>query len=329
MHFSFRIAISFLAAFSIVSANSSAYLELQSRIVSLFNSKSSAIVRVTGVKKDESEENKNTTVSSTGFVVSSNGYVLTSSIPVDQVDRIFVEYKNGTYLADLVGVDFKTRLALLQIKEFSNEPNFISLTEILEIPPVGNFLIPISRRYGQAPAPYLSSLLGETSSIGFLPTTFIRTNIQMAKGEPGSPVFDLNNRLVGVLVAYSKDVGESLIIPAYAANRVVEDLKNFGQVQYGWIGLDVDLQVSLSQGQRILVKNVDTDGPADKGGLRQGDRIIAVNDQVIKSLKDLQDVMFFIRPGAVALIRVIREGEDVETTFAVDIRVKPEVVSAE
>ena len=270
------------------------------------------------------EGQKNSTISATGFFISRDGLVLTSTIPVQEADRIFVELDSTNYFAELIGMDTTTRLAVLRVQEPPKDITFISTTEVLSIPASGSFLIPISRRLGQTPAPYLSSLLGETSPIGFLPTTFIRSNIQMAKGEPGAPVFDLNGRLVGVLVAYSEDVGESLIIPSHATNRIVEDLLNFGEVRYGWLGMNVDLQISLKQGQRLIIKEVLPDGPADVAGLQKNDRILSVAEQEIKSLKDMQEVMFFTRHGTMIPIVVSRGEPEQVFTLAVKVALRPE-----
>ena len=194
-----------------------------------------------------------------GFVISDDGYILTNHHVVDNADEIQVLFADRQeYMATVVGTDRRSDLALLKI-EASNLPSLEFATP--DALKVGAWVLAIGSPFGLD----YSVTAGIVSAIGrSLPTTkgenyvpFIQTDVSINPGNSGGPLFNLEGQVVGInSQIYSRSggsIGLSFAIPASVAVGVIEQLKDHGKVQRGWLGVaiqDVDknLAESLSAG---------------------------------------------------------------------------------
>jgi len=265
-----------------------------------------------------------------GFVISDDGYILTNHHVVDNADEIQVLFADRQeYMATVVGTDRRSDLALLKI-EASNLPSLEFATP--DALKVGAWVLAIGSPFGLD----YSVTAGIVSAIGrSLPTTkgedyvpFIQTDVSINPGNSGGPLFNLEGQVVGInSQIYSRSggsIGLSFAIPASVAVGVIEQLKDHGKVQRGWLGAaiqDVDknlaesLQLGASQG--ALINAVEPESPADKGGIKPGDVIVRFNGQTIVDSGDLPHVVGIMTPGDSAKVIVYREGKRKTLTMKV------------
>ena len=265
-----------------------------------------------------------------GFVMSDDGYILTNHHVVDNADEIQVLFADRQeYMATVVGTDRRSDLALLKI-EASNLPSLEFATP--DALKVGAWVLAIGSPFGLD----YSVTAGIVSAIGrSLPTTkgenyvpFIQTDVSINPGNSGGPLFNLEGQVVGInSQIYSRSggsIGLSFAIPASVAVGVIEQLKDHGKVQRGWLGVaiqDVDknlaesLQLGASQG--ALINAVEPESPADKGGIKPGDVIVRFNGQTIVDSGDLPHVVGIMTPGDSAKVIVYREGKRKTLTMKV------------
>ena len=265
-----------------------------------------------------------------GFVISDDGYILTNHHVVDNADEIQVLFADRQeYMATVVGTDRRSDLALLKI-EASDLPRLEFATP--DALKVGAWVLAIGSPFGLD----YSVTAGIVSAIGrSLPTTkgenyvpFIQTDVSINPGNSGGPLFNLEGQVVGInSQIYSRSggsIGLSFAIPASVAVGVIEQLKDHGKVQRGWLGVaiqDVDknlaesLQLGASQG--ALINAVEPDSPADKGGIKPGDVIVRFNGQTIVDSGDLPHVVGIMAPGDSAKVIVYREGKRKTLTMKV------------
>jgi serine protease Do len=265
-----------------------------------------------------------------GFVISDDGYILTNHHVVDNADEIQVLFADRQeYMATVVGTDRRSDLALLKI-EARNLPSLEFATP--DALKVGAWVLAIGSPFGLD----YSVTAGIVSAIGrSLPTTkgenyvpFIQTDVSINPGNSGGPLFNLEGQVVGInSQIYSRSggsIGLSFAIPSSVAVGVIEQLKDHGKVQRGWLGVaiqDVDknlaesLQLGASQG--ALINAVEPESPADKGGIKPGDVIVRFNGQTIVDSGDLPHVVGIMTPGDSAKVIVYREGKRKTLTMKV------------
>jgi serine protease Do len=153
---------------------------------------------------------------------------------------------------------------------------------------------------------------------------FLQIDAAINRGNSGGPTFDLNGNVIGINTAiYSPNggsVGIGFAIPANLARRVVEQLKAYGRVPRGWLGVQIQ-QVTpeiaesfgLTKAEGALVAGVAADGPAARAGFAQGDIILSVNGHDISRMRELPLVVAEAAIGEPAAVTVWRR--NAETTL--------------
>ena len=265
-----------------------------------------------------------------GFVISKDGFILTNHHVVNSADEIRVTFADRQeYVASIVGTDRRSDLALLKI-EAENLP-VLGLADEDELR-VGEWVLAIGSPFGLD----YSVAAGIVSAIGrSIPTErnetyvpFIQTDVAINPGNSGGPLFDLEGRVVGInSQIYSRtggSIGLSFAIPASVALNVVEQLKNNGRVDRGWLGVAIqDLNQQLAQALKLskargaLISAVENGSPADEGGLMPGDVIIDFNGKAIIDSGDLPPAVGGVRPGESAPVKIYRDGSQKTLTVTV------------
>ena len=257
-----------------------------------------------------------------GFVMSSDGYIVTNHHVIDGADEIVVRFADRReFTAEIVGKDRRSDLALLKI-EAENLPTLkLAQPDRLK---VGEWVLAIGSPFGLD----YSASVGIVSAIGrSIPTEkgenyvpFIQTDVAINPGNSGGPLFNLDGEVVGInSQIYSRSggsIGLSFAIPTSVAVGVIEQLKENGEVQRGWLGVviqDVDKDLArsldLDKPQGALINAVEPDSPADKGGIRPGDVIVRFNKQPIIDSGDLPHVVGMLAPDKKAPVELYRQGK--------------------
>ena len=257
-----------------------------------------------------------------GFLISSDGYVVTNNHVIDRADEIRVRLSDRReFDAKVVGVDARSDLALLKIDAKGLPTVRFAKPDALR---VGEWVVAIGSPFGLD----YSASAGIVSAIGrSIPTErgedyvpFIQTDVAINPGNSGGPLFNVNGEVVGVnSQIYTRtggSIGLSFAIPVQVVLEVVEQLKSSGHVERGWLGVyiqDVDRALAESLGldkpQGALIAQVEPGSPADKAGFEAGDVVVAFNGRPIVDAGDLPHTVGQMKPGASADAEIIRKGK--------------------
>ena len=260
--------------------------------------------------------------SGSGFVISTDGYVLTNHHVVDQAEEIQVLFADRSeYEAKVIGTDRRSDLALLKIDAKGLKPLKFGDSEQLQ---VGEWVLAIGSPFGLD----YSVAAGIVSAIGrsipndqrenYVP--FIQTDVAINPGNSGGPLFNLQGQVVGInSQIFSRSggsIGLSFSIPSNVAQRVVDQLKENGVVRRGWLGVAIqDINKALAESlqldrpQGALINAVEPEGPADQGGIEPGDVIVTFDGQAIVDADDLPHVVGMVIPESEVKVEIVREGK--------------------
>ncbi|HVL57856.1 MAG TPA: Do family serine endopeptidase, partial [Burkholderiaceae bacterium] len=253
-------------------------------------------------------------------------FVLTNHHVVDAADEIYVTLTDRRELrAKLVGSDPRTDIALLKIEGDKQFPS-LRFGDVDRLR-VGEWVIAIGSPFGlenTVTAGIVSAKGRETGE--YLP--FIQTDVAVNPGNSGGPLLNMKGEVVGInSMIYSRTggfMGISFAIPANEVLRVVEQLRATGRVTRGRIGVgiaevtrDVAEPLGLPRAMGALVRNVEANGPADRGGMEVGDIITRFNGQPIERASDLPRLVGRTQPGTQAKVEVWRRGQTRELTLQI------------
>jgi S1-C subfamily serine protease len=255
-------------------------------------------------------------VPATGIVWSADGVILTAHHVVEQDENIQVGLADGRSVrASLAGRDPTTDLAVLRAEASGLPvPNWAAADSLR----VGHLVLALGRPGHSVMATFgvLSALGGSwrTPAGGQL-ERYVQTDVVMYPGFSGGPLVDSSGQFVG-LNASALLRGISLTVPAGNLRQVTETLLAHGRVRRGYLGVGaqpVRLPPALAQlaGQEtgLLLLSVESDSPAERGGLLLGDTIIALDAQPTRHLDDLLGLLGADRAGNAVPVRIVRGGQ--------------------
>ncbi len=262
-----------------------------------------------------------------GFIISADGYVVTNHHVIEDGTVIQVTLADGrTVVAELVGSDEKTDLALLRIEVEEVLP-FVAFSD--EEPRVGDWVVAVGNPFGLGNSVSTGIISAQDRDIGSGPyDDYIQIDAPINRGNSGGPAFNLEGEVIGVNTAiYSPtggNVGIGFAIPATMAEGIIEDLRADGEVTRGWLGVhiqavtsDIAESLDLEGAEGALVAQVADESPANSGGIRVGDLILQVNDAAIDDPKALARVIAGVDPGTEIEMTIFRDGalETVDVTI--------------
>ena len=251
-----------------------------------------------------------------GFIISSDGFVLTNHHVVEGADEIYVTLTDKRELkGKVVGSDRRTDVALVKI-EASNLPR-LAVGDSNRVR-VGEWVLAIGSPFGlenTVTAGIVSAKGRETGD--YLP--FIQTDVAVNPGNSGGPLLNMRGEVIGInSQIYSRTggfMGISFAIPIDEAMRVADQLKSSGRVVRGRIGVgiaevtkEIAEPLGLPKAAGALVRNVEANGPAAKGGVEEGDIILRFDGKAIEKSSDLPRLVGSTRPGARVSLQVWRKG---------------------
>lgn len=255
-----------------------------------------------------------------GFIVSSEGMVVTNYHVVKDADEITVVMHDGEqYQAQVKGVDEKTDLALLQI-EVDEELAYVEFGNSDQAR-VGDWVLAIGNPFGLGGSATTGIVSARGRDIRSGPLDdFLQIDAPINRGNSGGPLFNAQGEVVGVNTAIFSpnggNVGIGFAIPSNMAKQVVAQLDENGFVERGWLGIyiqqmteDIAESLELGSTEGALVANVIEDSPAQRSGLRPGDVVMKYDGQLVKRTRDLPRLVSATKPNSTVDIEIWRNGE--------------------
>ncbi len=261
-----------------------------------------------------------------GFIISSDGYLLTNHHVVKDADEIIVRLSDRRELeARLVGADARSDLALLKIEGEGFPTVKLGDSDLLE---AGEWVLAIGSPFGfdhTVTAGIVSATGRSLANENYVP--FIQTDVAINPGNSGGPLFNLKGEVVGInSQIYTRSggfMGLSFAIPITMAMDVVGQLRERGHVARGWLGViiqevnkDLAESFGLDKPRGALIAKVLPDSPSADSGLQEGDIIVTFNGEQVERSAELPQMVGLVRPGKTVNLGVIRNGK------AKDIRLK-------
>jgi serine protease DegQ len=283
------------------------------------------------------DEEPNSSLGS-GVLVSPEGIILTNHHVISDASEIDVALADGRKLkAQVIGSDPETDIAVLKI-EAKNLPTPITLGKIDAVH-VGDVVLAIGNPFGvgQTVTSGIVSAMGR-DHVGINTfENFIQTDAAINPGNSGGALIDTRGNLIGINTAIFSNNGGSMgigfAIPVNLAKQVMESILNNGSVTRGWIGVEpqnLSKELAESLGlvgntEGVILSGVLEGGPAERGGAKPGDVLIAVNNQATKDVRQLLNQIAQLGPGNEATIKVLRKGKELELKVSIGKRPKPKM----
>ena len=266
-----------------------------------------------------------------GVIISENGYILTNNHVIEESDKIEVAVdgtgKTKTYQAEVIGTDPLSDVALIKIPATGLTPATIGDSTQLR---VGDIVLAAGApmELNRSVTQGIVSALGR-SGTGILDRgrvggyeDFIQTDASINPGNSGGPLVDALGRLVGINTAIlsrsGMNAGIGFAIPINMALTIVDDLLDDGEVQRGYLGVQIrdlqsdDMEVfKLEDRNGSLVSTVVGGSPAEKGGMQVGDIVVGVNGLPVDNTAKLRNIVGAVKPGTKVPVEVIRDGRRV------------------
>jgi len=272
-----------------------------------------------------------------GFIVGSNGIILTNAHVVANAQKVTVKLKDRReFEAKVLGQDEASDVAVVKID--AKDLPTVRFGDPRSVK-VGQWVVAIGAPFGfdnSVTAGIVSALGRNLPDDSYVP--FIQTDVAVNPGNSGGPLFNLNGEVIGInSQIYSRSGGYegiSFAIPIDVAMNVSRQLQASGHVTRGRLGVgiqDVDQALAQSFGLDVprgaLVSNVESGGPADKAGLKAGDVILAFGDQPIETAGQLPSIVAAVAPGKEVELKVWRDHSTREISVKIGVAPKEEAVA--
>jgi putative serine protease PepD len=260
-----------------------------------------------------------------GFVIDTNGDIVTNQHVVDGATAITVHFVDGTSAkATLVGADPSTDIAVIKVDVAASELHPVTLGTSKNVLP-GQEVVAIGSPFGLADSMTsgIVSAIGRTIQApnGYSIAGSIQTDAPINHGNSGGPLLDLSGNVIGVNAQIESGGGGSdgvgFAIPIDSVKSVANTLVAGGTVQHAYLGIHVG---DATNGAGALIGSVTANSPASKGGLKAGDVITKFDSTQITSADDLTAAVTAHAPNDKATVTVTRNGKSVQIDVTLGVR---------
>jgi serine protease Do len=265
-----------------------------------------------------------------GFVIDPSGLIVTNNHVIADADEIVANFRDGRKLtATVIGIDDKTDLALIKVEPPTPlESAKFGRSESLR---VGDWVLAIGNPFGfggTVTAGIVSALDRDINSGPY--DHYIQTDASINRGNSGGPLFNIGGEVVGINTAIMSPTGGSIgigfAVPSEIAIPIIEQLREFGAVRRGWIGVRIqDVTEDFADGQGLeaaqgaLIAGVNEGGPAEEAGIKAGDIVVEFDGKPVESMRALPRIVADTPPGETVDATVIRDGERIELKVKVGL----------
>ncbi|MDJ0685025.1 MAG: DegQ family serine endoprotease [Alphaproteobacteria bacterium] len=266
------------------------------------------------------ERQRRATSLGSGFIIDSEGYIVTNNHVIKDAEEIYVLLQDNTELAaELIGADDKTDLALLKVE---------SDTALPAVPwgksdaaRVGDWVVAIGNPLGFGGTVTAGIISARGRDINSGPyDNYIQTDASINKGNSGGPLFNMDGEVIGINTAIFSPNGGSIgigfAVPSNLASRVVGQLREFGSTRRGWLGVTIQQvtdeiadSLDLPEAAGALVSTVHQDSPARVAGVETGDVILTFDGRKVPNSRRLPRMVADTAVGQTVPVEVWRDGE--------------------
>ncbi len=282
-------------------------------------------------RSNPQQDNKKTfkqQAAGSGFIISSDGYIMTNNHVVGEADKITVRLADQReFQAKVVGTDPQSDVAVIKIEAKDLPVLPLGNSDALE---VGEWVIAIGSPFE----------LNQTVTVGVVSAkgrnrmgitnyeNFIQTDAAINPGNSGGPLLNIRGEAIGMNTAiFSRSggyMGIGFAIPINMAKSIEQQLRKSGKVTRGWLGVmiqDVNEDLAKSFGGSVaggaLISEVSDGSPAQKSGLLQGDIVTAINGEKVTDVADLRNKIAMTPPSSELKLRILRDGKEKELVVMV------------
>lgn len=260
--------------------------------------------------------------SGSGVIVQKDGYIVTNNHVVKGADEIMVTlHDKREFTAKVIGTDPNTDLALIKIEADDLSPISFANSDNVK---VGEWCLAVGNPFNLNSTVTAGIVSAKGRNINILKQkyaieSFIQTDAAINPGNSGGALTNAAGDLIGINTAIASPTGSytgyGFAVPSNIVSKVIYDLKTYGIVQRGFLGVtirDMDSKLAEEKGYKIkagvYVESVSDNGAADKAGITKGDVITIVDDVPVKTSAELQEIIGRKTPGDVIRVGVVRDG---------------------
>jgi Do/DeqQ family serine protease len=262
-----------------------------------------------------------------GVIIAQDGLIVTNNHVIENATKIEVTLNDKrTYIADLVGTDKNTDIAVLRIAE--KDLPYVKLGNS-EDAKVGQWVVAVGNPFNLNSTVTLGIISAVGRNIDLLRSqgnqyaieNFIQTDAAINPGNSGGALINTAGELLGINTAIASQTGSyagyGFAVPSNLVSKIVKDLEKYGKVQRALLGVqiqDVSQQLmeekGLSNLKGVYVPEVIKGGAGERGGIKGGDVILAINNHAVNSSSSLQEEIGKYRPGDKVNIKIRRKGDE-------------------
>ncbi len=263
------------------------------------------------------------TSSGSGIIMSVDGYIVTNNHVIEDGTKIGVTLNDKReFEAELIGTDPSTDLALLKINAVKLPHIRFGNSDSLR---VGEWVLAVGNPFNLESTVTAGIVSAKGRSIDILEgqdriESFIQTDAAVNPGNSGGALVNTNGELIGINTAIitrsGRYEGYSFAVPSNLVRKVIKDLRDYGVVQRGMLGVFIDKmdtkrakELGLDAIEGVYITRVSPASGADEAGLRKGDVIMAINGVKTKTVPEMQEQVGRYRPGNTLIINYIRDNK--------------------
>ncbi|MEJ6567128.1 MAG: trypsin-like peptidase domain-containing protein [Flavobacteriales bacterium] len=259
-----------------------------------------------------------------GVIISADGYIVTNNHVIANADKIDVVLSSNkkSYSAELIGADPSSDLALLRVQATDLKPIRFTNSDDVQI---GQWVLAVGNPFNLTSTVTAGIVSAKGRNINIVNNqfpieSFIQTDAAINPGNSGGALVNLEGDLIGVNTAIASKtgsyVGYGFAIPSNIVMKTIDDLREYGEVQRGFVGVDVvDIDGDIGEklgSNGVLIKRITGTNDEAAKKLEVGDVISKINEKIIDSKSTFDERIAYLRPGDIVKFEVFRNENKME-----------------
>lgn len=256
-----------------------------------------------------------------GVIISPTGYIVTNNHVIQNANEISITLNNNkTYMAELVGTDEATDIALIKIEAEEDLP-FLAFGDS-DGAKIGEWVLAVGNPFNLNSTVTAGIISAKSRDLSGRNTqSFIQTDAAVNPGNSGGALVNTNGDLIGINTAISSRdgsyIGYSFAVPSNIARKIVNDIMEYGNVQNGILGVvgsalnsQTAEQIGTDMTEGFYVSDVTEDTGAEKAGIKSGDIIKKIDNVEINKFSDLAGYLKTKSPNDEVIVTIVRDGNE-------------------